>query len=302
MSKENLLINALQRGNLLNIKNNFYREFLRQRFIPIIAEDFKEDITSEQLLKKDILGKAEIIAKQVGVVAGIEETIFLCSEFGVNAFALINDGKIVGDNGIIMRLDGSTKTILKIERKILDIISRMSGIATMCYNIRKLIDDKIFISATRKTLLPYLDKKAIFIGGGLTHRLGLWDGVLIKDNHLEIVRKLKLNLEELLLSYVKLGVRAIEIEVSDERTTMEIIRTVNRVKGVSFIIMFDNIIPAQIKKIIKSVGDTNVIFEASGNITEKNIKGYINTGVDVVSMGMLTHSVEAFDLSMDIKC
>ncbi len=205
-------------------------------------------------------------------------------------------------------MKGSVKSLLKTERKILDIIGRMSGIATMTFNLRKLVKGKVMIAATRKSLLGYPDKKAVFIGGGLTHRLALWDGVLLKDNHFELFGDRTImedTVEEVVKKNPKFPVVA---EAKDENEALWLADVFGRLKneyGCVFVIMFDNLQPTAIRGTINKIKRINlydgILFEASGNITEKNIKDYADTGVDYVSVGALTHSVKAFDVSLRLK-
>ena len=194
----------------------------------------------------------------------------------------------------------------------LNILQRMSGIATMTYNTKKLIKNNCFISGTRKTLFPLIDKKAISVGGGLTHRLNLNGSMLIKDNHL---RLLSGNVEKALnLANKNKKTKYIEIEVKNEKEALEAARAIKKIKSKKlFAIMFDNMEAPMIKNIIIKINNILknknndkknkriVLFEASGNINEKNILEYSKTGVDVISLGFLTHSVKAFDMSLDIK-
>ena len=184
----------------------------------------------------------------------------------------------------IIKLVGGIKTILKLERTILNILQRMSGIATQTAHLVKLCPH-VLICPTRKTQWGLLDKKAVTVGGGGTHRLGLYDWILIKDNHLKIS-----NFEFRILN------KFWEIEVKNEKELKKAIALKPDV------IMFDNFKPNQIKKLIKILHEKHpqIIFEASGGINEETIKNYSQTGVDVISLGALTHSTKALDISLDI--
>jgi nicotinate-nucleotide pyrophosphorylase (carboxylating) len=186
----------------------------------------------------------------------------------------------------------------------------MSGIAT---ETKHLVDSlrnyQTRIAATRKTLLRYLDKKAVFLGGGLTHRFGLWDAILIKDNHLETVKKEgKTNYIETALTRASKyldEVNFIEIEVTSHEEALTAAQIFDALKlKKPCVIMLDNMKPALIRETLEALREKNLydnlLIEASGDITPKNIRKYAKTGVDVVSMGYLTHSMKALDLSLEM--
>jgi len=239
-------------------------------------------------------------------VAGIEEaSLFTANE---ELIVIKKDEDIVKEGDVIVEIIGYADNILGYERTLLNIMQRMSGIATQTYNVKKLIKNKCRITATRKTLLHLIDKKAVVVGGGLTHRLNLNDFILIKDNHLKILEE---DIGKALKSANENNKsRNIEIEVKNEKEAMEAAEAIFNLKSDKlFAILFDNmkaiIIKSTIKKINDMVNNHNnkkiILFEASGNINENNIGEYSETGVDVVSLGMLTHSVKAFDMSLEIK-
>ena len=337
IKRRHILETALQKGKLLGVRNPFYRDYLKESILPLITEDFSRgDITTEIIVKKDFLAHAEVIAKQKGIVAGLEEAEFFYSKFGIKAYSDVNDRDFVNSGDVLMKLSGKVKTLLKTERRIIDMISRMSGIATMTYNLRKIINDKIGIAATRKSLVPYLDKKAVYIGGGLTHRLALWDGILVKDNHIAAQKNFSSPVSEFASSLasgksffadIEKISPCVEVEVRSSKEAIKIIDDFKAYKEIApksklvLIIMFDNMLPSDITNLIGKMrappvsefatsslargGEhfaSSILFEASGNITENNIKEYANTGVDLVSVGMLTHSVKGFDVSQKLKC
>ena len=189
-------------------------------------------------------------------------------------------------------------------------MQRMSGIATETRHLVDLLrDHKTRIAATRKTNWRYLDKKAVFLGGGLTHRFGLWDSILIKDNHLEALKcdGIKNPVEKAitLVSQFVDKVGFIEIETTGQDDAIRAARKFKQLKlKKPCITMLDNVTPNEIEQIIKKLKSKNlydyVLLEASGNITPENIIEYAKTGVDVLSMGYLTHSAKIFDISLEI--
>jgi nicotinate-nucleotide pyrophosphorylase (carboxylating) len=186
----------------------------------------------------------------------------------------------------------------------------MSGVAT---ETRRLTDSlkgySTKVAATRKTVLRYFDKKAVFLGGGLTHRFGLWDSILVKDNHLETIKSTGITdyLETAITRASAFGdkVGFIEVEVTSHE---EAIRAATKFKNVRLkvpcVVMLDNMTPATIEQTIKALREKSlydfVLLEASGKITPENIREYAKTGVDVVSLGYLTHSAKVLDMSLEM--
>ncbi len=196
-----LVLEFWDRNGNLNLKNKNYRSFVRKLVEGQLKEDIgRDDITTESTILKDKKIKAEIISNQSGVVAGIEESSLFTKKDKL--IKIKKDGDIVRKGDIIIEIIGPANDILGYERTLLNILQRMCGIATETYNTKKLIKNKCKITATRKTLLHLIDKKAVVIGGGLTHRLNLNDFILIKDNHLKILNN---NIKKALMLAVKNG-------------------------------------------------------------------------------------------------
>lgn len=256
------------------------------------------DITSAAIIP-DITCDAVIKAEQDGIIAGIEEASQLFSHFGVSVTHPVHDGDSVCQNTSILLLTGDAKKILLVERTALNIIGRMSGIATQT---RKIVDivsavnSGCRVAGTRKTCpgLRILDKKAIKMGGGDPHRMSLSDGILIKDNHLALVP-----LRSAILAAKKgSAYKKIEIEVETPENAL------SAAKAGADIIMLDNMSPGQISRtlsILKSEGlRDRVIIELSGGIDEISLLAYAQIGVDVISLGVLTHSVKNFSVNLEI--
>jgi len=270
----------------LTLKNKKYFRQVKWLVDFMLNEDTDKegDITSNALFKNNQKISAIIRAKQAGIVAGIEEIRWLLKSCKLEVISYKKGGDRIEKGDAIIKLVGGIKTILKLERTILNILQRMSGIATQTAHLVKLCPH-VLICPTRKTQWGLLDKKAVTVGGGGTHRLGLYDWILIKDNHLKIS-----NFEFRILN------KFWEIEVKNEKELKKAIALKPDV------IMFDNFKPNQIKKLIKILHEKHpqIIFEASGGINEETIKNYSQTGVDVISLGALTHSTKALDISLDI--
>ena len=262
-----------------------------------LAEDLgKGDITSNLLPRKKI--KAYIISKQDCTLAGVNYVKDIFTSKGCKVRIIKKDGNNIKPNQIICEITGSVQATLGCERTALNLLSRMSGIATKTKKlIRKIhsVNPRIKLYATRKTApgLRFFDKEAVKIGGGEKHRMSLDEMILIKDNHLAVVGSLSRLILKARKKYKK-----IEVEVENQEDTLLAAST-----GVD-IIMLDNFSP---KEIIKTVGQLKksklrqrVKLEASGGINEKNIASFAKTGIDMISVGEITNSVSGIDFSLEI--
>ena len=264
-----------------------------------IAEDVGDgDHTSRSTIPAGTQGKAKLIVKEDGILAGVELAIEIFNqvdpELTVDVF--INDGQAVKFGEIVLTVAGSTHSILLAERLVLNCMQRMSGIATKTNHIVQLLKSyKTKVLDTRKTTpgMRYLEKWAVKIGGGVNHRIGLYDMILIKDNHVDYAGGIGNAIVAAKLYIRELGKHlAIEIEV---RNLMEL-EQVLTVGGVDRI-MLDNFEIPLLKEAVQLI-DGKFITEASGGITEENVADYAACGVDFISMGALTHSVKSLDLSL----
>ena len=255
------------------------------------------DITTNSLIPFDLHTKATMIAKASGVIAGLEvaEYVFRTLSPEIEWKPFVNDGDKVVKGDLILEISGSYRALLTGERLALNLLQRMSGIATMTANyIHELAGFKTKILDTRKTVpgLRLLDKYAVLMGGGTNHRIGLYDMVLIKDNHIKIAGGITKAVAQIRKS-VPVGIK---IEV--ETTTIEEVKEA-LAAGVD-IIMLDNMTNASMAECVKLINGLAQV-EASGNMTLERIKEVAATGVDHISIGALTHSVAAFDISMNIE-
>lgn len=278
------------------------KKILEEKLRRFVEEDVGHgDVTAFHTVPPGAIVEAKIIVKEKGVIAGVEEALALSDAFGLKAGALIKDGSIVTPRTEILQIEGDAITLLTIERTMLNLLSRMSGIATHTNRLVELVRRagyKTLVAATRKTALglAYFDKKAVMIGGGDPHRFGLDDMILIKDNHLviagdvrSIIRKAR---ERASLS------KKIEVEVSRLSDVLE------AAEAGADIVMLDNFSPKKIEEAVKLLKTkklrNKILIEASGGITEQNILKYVAAGVDIVSLGAITQSTRALDMSLEV--
>ena len=247
----------------------------------------------------DITCDAVIRAEQAGTVAGLDEAALIFSHFGVSVKHRIHDGNTVSKNDMLLSLSGDAKKILLIERTALNIIGRMSGIATQTRKMANLVsavNPHCRVAATRKTCpgSRILDKKAVTIGGGDPHRMNLSDGLLIKDNHLALVPL------DIAIAAAKKNTLYKKIEVEAETPETALLAAL----AGADIIMLDNMNPDQITRTIRVLEHEclreRVIIELSGGIDESSIARYAVLDVDVISLGALTHSVKNLSVNLEI--
>jgi len=270
---------------------------IKKELLRFISEDIQGgDITSVLLPKKKI--KAKIISRQEGVLAGIKFAGDIFRLKGCSVKIIKKDGAKLKSNQIILQISGNARTVLSCERTALNLLSRMSGIATqtnfLVSKIRK-INTKTKLYSTRKTApgLRFFDKEAIMIGGGHKHRMSLNDMVMIKDNHLLVTNSMKG-----IIKNARKRHKHVEVEVENQRDA------ILAASSGATIVMLDNFSPVQIKKTITTLQKkklrNKVKLEASGGINSKNITAYAKTGVDIISVGSITNSVKGLDLSLEV--
>ncbi|WP_421909690.1 carboxylating nicotinate-nucleotide diphosphorylase [Methanolacinia petrolearia] len=265
----------------------------------LLEDTERGDLTSDVVVP-DIDSYAEIVSKDDGIICGLEETAFLFGYAGAKVVLTASDGERVSAGRKLMEIRGKAKAVLLVERTALNIIGRMSGIATKTdIIVRKArsVNPKIRIAGTRKTSpgARAIDKKAIVAGGGDPHRYDLSDAFLIKDNHLAVcpaadaIRKAK--------EYS--AYKKIEIEAESPADALA------DAKAGADIIMLDNMTPEKVSAALGLITDAGlrgrVCIEISGGIDAKNFEDYAALDIDVISMGALTHSVRNFDVSLDMK-
>jgi nicotinate-nucleotide pyrophosphorylase (carboxylating) len=271
------------------------REFLR--------EDIGfGDITTEALIEEGQEAKARLYFKEEGVTAGLDVARVIFEVLGCEAELLVADGSRVPAGKTLMEIKGPARSLLAAERTVLNIVSRMAGIATSVATAQRIAskaNPSLRVAATRKTApgLRALDKMAVELGGGDTHRFRLDDCVLIKDNHLKLLPSVSEAVRRARdrVSFTK----KIEVEVRNLEEAVE------ASDAGADIVMFDNMPPEEISGCLKALEEKGLrdgrLFEASGGITMDNLAEYASSGVDVISMGSLTHSVRSLDVKLEIE-
>jgi nicotinate-nucleotide pyrophosphorylase (carboxylating) len=259
------------------------------------------DVTSEALVPRDIAGKASLLIKEKGVLAGIEVAgrVFYRVDPSLEIGILIQDGTAVQPGNIAGTVSGSVISILKAERVVLNFLQRMSGIAsTTARYVAETSVPGVKILDTRKTTpgLRALEKYAVRAGGGTNHRFHLGDAVLIKDNHIAIMRAAGLSLQDIITKARQNAPKGmtIEVEVTNTKEAQEAL------DADADIIMLDNMSVAEMKQAVTLISGRAKI-EASGNITLANVHQVALTGVDFISIGALTHSYKALDISLELE-
>lgn len=279
----------------LTPQHAWYRVQLRRYMLDGIREDIAKDITTKYFIGRNVWAEAVIVSHATGKLAGMQELRWAAQQLHLDVKVGLADGHNIIPDQIVARLAGNARVLFAAERTLLNVVQRMSGIATMTAKLVQDVKRPLAICATRKTLFGGLDKQAVSIGGGLTHRLSLGDGVLVKDNHLAVLP----NLTDLKKIYFpKRSSRTIEI------TSLAQLKTVVTLLLDYDVIMLDNFTPVKIKQTVAWLKQQGLyqryLLEASGGITPNTIKQFSKTGVDAVSLGYLTHSVRSLDLSLEI--
>jgi len=267
-----------------------------------LAEDVSHgDVTSEALIPPELQGKASILAKAKGIVAGgeIAKRVFLKVDPSLKVEVLIKDGTRVKPGDTIATISGTVVSILKAERVALNFLQRLSGIAThTAQYVAETRGVDVIITDTRKTTpgLRLLEKYAVRVGGGQNHRFHLGDGILIKDNHLAALRALGMSLRDIIAKAKQNAPKGLKVEV--EVNTAE--EAVDAVEGGADIIMLDNMNPDEMRRVVSLI-PSQVKTEASGGITLANVRAAAESGVDLISVGALTHSSKAIDISLELE-
>lgn len=267
-----------------------------------LAEDISHgDITSQGLIPPELQGKASILAKADGIIAGgeVAKRVFLKVDPSLKVELLIQDGARVKPGDIIATIFGNVISILKAERVALNFLQRLSGIASQTAQfIARTKGLKVKITDTRKTTpaLRLLEKYAVRIGGGQNHRFHLGDSILIKDNHLAALRALGMNIKDIVARAKQNAPTGVKVEV--EASTIQ--EALDAAEAGADIIMLDNMSPDEMHRVVNSV-PSQVKIEASGGITLDNVRTVAMTGVDFISVGALTHSTKALDISLELE-
>lgn len=270
---------------------------------PFIDQWFREDIgdgdhTTLSTIPESAQGTAILLVKENGVIAGVEMAKRILKRFDKNLLVkvYIQDGEEIKVGDTVMNVEGSVQSILQTERLVLNVLQRMSGIATQTKEYVKLLEGtNTKILDTRKTTpgFRYIEKAAVVIGGGRNHRVGLHDMVLIKDNHIDFAGGIEKAIER---TKAYLEEKGLDLDIEIETRSIEDIERVLKVGGVSRI-MLDNFSPEMTRQAVELINGRYET-ESSGGITKKTIRSYAKCGVDFVSVGALTHQIRSLDLSL----
>lgn len=276
-------------------------KYLKEIIKKALDEDIQTgDVTTKAIIPDSVFGKGKFLIKTDGIIAGLNvaKNVFQMLDAEIVFKVLISDGEKVKAGDIVAEVEGKASSILTGERTALNFLQRMSGIATLTNNfVEKIKHTKAKILDTRKTVpgLRMLDKEAVRLGGGINHRIGLFDLFLIKDNHIEIAGSITSavnacrNFQQMKKSNLKIEVETKNLEEVEETLACSI-----------DIIMLDNFNTDLMKKAVSLINGKCLV-EASGNINISNVKEVAETGVDFISVGALTHSVKALDISLEVE-
>ena len=260
-----------------------------------------EDLTTNALINPDTIVKAKIISREAGILSGVELSSSIFQEFSIKTIIRKFDGEGVVTDETVMEIEGDARTILSIERTVLNIIMRMSGISTITRKLVEIVrkvDNRVIVAGTRKTTpgLQFFEKEAIRLGGGDTHRFRLDDSILIKDNHIAIVGSVEKAVEKA-KKYVSFT-KKVEVEVESTGDALEAV-----ISGAD-IVMLDNMDPNEVKNVVTVLDNkklrNKILIEVSGGINPDNILDYAKTGIDVISTGYITHSARSLNMSLEI--
>lgn len=308
---------ALFRGAALTLANPAYRA-VAHAFLDVLLETdtSPRDLTVAALQLPGRQAVAEIVAREEGIAAGLEEFAFLARGAHIEVSLVSDDGAQCRAGDVLARLEGDESYLLAVERVGLNLLQRMSGIATAADRLQQRVarrNPESRVVATRKTPWGLLDKRAAHLGGAGTHRLGLGDAILIKNNHLALFssREEEAVLEVIARAWPMRSQSAfIEVEV---RGAAAAVAAAAKFRGLReqtdrtypCLLLLDNLAPQEIGRIIQELRAKNlhedVLLEASGGIAEENIEDYAAQGVDAISVGALTHSCRALDISQRIR-
>jgi nicotinate-nucleotide pyrophosphorylase (carboxylating) len=277
-------------------------DIMRQDLARLVYEDIGfEDLTTQALIPPSMIIRGRIVAQEEGVVAGLELASTIFREFSIQTSLKKQDGDWVAPWEVLMEVEGEARSILSVERTALNLLMRMSGIATLTHGIIEMVREvnpTVIIAGTRKTTpgLQFFEKDAIRVGGGDTHRYRLDDAVLIKDNHLALVGSVTEAVERARkhASFTK------KIEV--EADTLD--QALQAAQAGADIVLLDNMSPDQIRTVLSLLKNgglrDKVLVEASGGINPDNIMAYAKLEVDVISTGYITHSARSLNLNLEL--
>jgi nicotinate-nucleotide pyrophosphorylase (carboxylating) len=284
---------------------NFNIDELKMRVLLALQEDTGDgDVTTKALIPADARAEAALVARQKGVVCGVEvaREVFVTCDPLVRFEALPGDGETVAPGMTVARVAGAARAILTAERTALNFIQRLSGIATLT---RKFVDavegTRAKICDTRKTTpgMRALEKYAVACGGGMNHRMGLYDGVLIKDNHIDICRKRGMTIAQMLAQFADRARKGMMVEI-EARSLADVRECID---AGATLILLDNMSNDDMRKAVQMgrASGREIEFEASGNVTLERVREIALTGVQRISAGALTHSAPILDMTLLVE-
>ncbi len=284
----------------LHLKNKNYLKQLKQYVWQAYLNDTRGgDMTTRLFIDwSNPVIQAKIIAKEEGTFCGLMEAHWFLKKIKIQIKKTKKEGIEVKKGDVVMSLEGSAESILMAERTLLNLIQRMSGIATAAQKLSSKLPKSIKLLATRKTFWGDLDKRAVSIGGGSTHRLSLSDAILIKENHISITKNLEKSLKKAFKKSKKVRFIEVEIEDLDQLETLISICMSFKKLPLNLVVMLDNFKPSMLKRAILLLKPLNCLIEVSGGISQKNIKHYTIKGVSAISSGAITNKAGAIDFSL----
>ncbi len=316
-SRRERVIAALFRGATLTLENPRYLDAVSRLTDALLRSDVEPaDLTTEALSLENLPAEVWAVTAGQGVVAGLEEAAWLYSRFGLRVDRIRADGELVCPDEAVLRIQGDSRDLLRLERAGLNLIQRMSGIATATRRLQDLVHSRApetFVVATRKTPWGLLDKRAVHLGGGGTHRLGLGDAILIKNNHLLFFGKEEDEAVSLALKRawpLRREAAFLEVEVTGLAGALAAGRAFREHQQADpgscpCLVMLDNVEPDEVARIVAALRAEelwdHVLVEVSGKISETAMEDYANCAVDAISVGALTHSCRALDLRARMK-
>ncbi|MGA7623685.1 MAG: carboxylating nicotinate-nucleotide diphosphorylase [Candidatus Acidiferrales bacterium] len=323
IERQRRLEQAMFRGAQLTLENPAYVRFVKDLVNTLLDADLApRDITVAALGIANVRTEANIIAREPGVLAGLEEYAFVLRNHGLKVTLKKEDGDVFETGDVLVRAEGTQKNLLSLERVGLNILQRMCGIATTAQRLQERARRRCSatrILGTRKTPWGLMDKRAIHLGGGGTHRLGLGDGIVIKNNHLALLARREEQAVPLALAEAwkfRRRTAFIEVEVRSQEAALVAGHTFKRLQSEAAastrksrecpcLVMLDNMLPEDARDTIVTMRKQRVwdaaLIEVSGGISETNLELYADVEVDAISIGKLTHSCRALDLSQKIK-
>jgi nicotinate-nucleotide pyrophosphorylase (carboxylating) len=246
---------------------------------------------------------ANVRTNEDGILAGMQEAEWLLSKLGLKILKAKNDGTRLKKGEMFLEIEGRASMILGVERTLLNLLQRMSGVATKTKRFKLKMPKGVRLLATRKTLWGLLDKRAVSLGGGSTHRLDLSDAILIKDNHIALVSNFKRSLKRAFKRSAK--VKFLEVELDSVERVEEFLKLFKKLgkllnEETGMAVMLDNFNPRDIRKVIKPLVDAGLFVELSGGINERNLMRYNIVGVSAISSGALTARADNLDFSLEV--